>query len=49
MFKEQLEEAEAQMLPFGFIDDGLEDNTKVVDMGGEKWFVQEDYDSSYLH
>ena len=50
MFKEQLAEAEAQMLPFGFIDDGRNSfEVETVQMGGETWIVDEKYSNDYLH
>ena len=50
MFKEQLEEAEAQLIPFGFINDGRNSyEPETVEMGGEKWVVDEKYSNEYLH
>ena len=50
MFKEQLEEAESQLIPFGFIHDGLNSyEPETVDMGGEKWVIDTKYSTDYLH
>ena len=35
------------MAPFGFINDGLEDNT-FVDDEGDRWFTDEYGDMSYM-
>jgi DNA polymerase III delta prime subunit len=50
MFKEQLDEAESQLIPFGFINDGRNSyEPETVDMGGEKWVVDTKYSTDYLH
>ena len=50
MFKEQLDEAESQLIPFGFIHDGRNSyEPETVDMGGEKWVVDTKYSTDYLH
>ena len=50
MFKEQLEEAEAQLIPFGYINDGRDSyEPETVNMGGEKWVVDKKYSTDYLH
>jgi len=50
MFKEQLEEAEAQLIPFGYINDGRDSyEPETVDMGGEKWVIDKEYSTEYLH
>jgi hypothetical protein len=46
LFREQLEEAESQMLPFGFIDDGLDtyDNeSRITRMGDQDWMIQQNF------
>ena len=50
MFKDQLDEAESQLIPFGYINDGRNSyDPEVVDMGGEKWIVDTKYSTDYLH
>ena len=50
MFKEQLEEAEAQLIPFGYINDGRDSyEPETVEMGGEKWVIDKKYSTDYLH
>ena len=50
MFKEQLDEAESQLIPFGFIHDGTNAyEPETVDMGGEKWVIDTKYSTDYLH
>ena len=41
MWEEQMETLEQDMLPFGIIDDGIEQET-FVDNDGQKWDVVED-------
>jgi hypothetical protein len=41
MWEEQMETLEQDMLPFGLIDDGLEQQT-FVDNDGQKWDVVDD-------
>ena len=50
MFKEQLDEAESQLIPFGYINDGRNSyEPETVDMGGEKWIVDKKYSTDYIH
>ncbi len=50
MFKEQIDEAESQLIPFGFINDGRNSyEPETVDMGGEKWIVDKKYSTDYIH
>ena len=50
MFKEQLDEAESQLIPFGYINDGRDSyEPETVDMGGEKWIVDKKYSTDYIH
>ena len=41
MWEEQMETLEQDMLPFGIIDDGMEQET-FVDNDGQKWDVVDD-------
>jgi len=47
MYEEQREAIEADMAPFGFMDDGLQD-TSFVDTDGERWHVDEYGDRAYM-
>jgi len=47
MYEEQREAIEADMAPFGFMDDGLQD-TSFVDTDGDRWHVDEYGDRSYM-
>ena len=45
MFEEQLMEAEANLMPFGFIDDGLEDGVEKGETWGNlKWMNVKKYE-----
>jgi len=41
LYEDQRDQIEQDMAPFGFISDGLDDNT-FVDADGDRWFVDED-------
>ena len=41
LYDDQRDQIEQDMAPFGFISDGLDDNT-FVDADGDRWFVDED-------
>ena len=45
--EEQREAIEADMAPFGFIQDGMDDNS-FVDDDGERWFTDEYGDRAYM-
>jgi hypothetical protein len=47
MYLEQKEQIEADMAPFGFIDNGI-DETSFVDPDGQVWHTDEYGDMSYM-
>ena len=47
MYQEQREAIEADMAPFGFMDDGLSDEA-FVDPEGQVWHTDEYGDRSYM-
>jgi hypothetical protein len=47
IYDDQREAIEADMAPFGFIDDGLDD-TSFVDNDGDRWHLDEYGDMSYM-
>jgi len=47
MYKDQMKSMEEDMLPFGIIDDGRDDNT-FTDNEGTTWRVVEDYQRNYF-
>lgn len=47
MYEEQREAIEADMAPFGFMDDGLQE-TSFVDTDGDRWHVDEYGDKAYM-
>ena len=42
LYEEQKNQIEQDMSPFGFLSDGLTDETSFVDDDGDRWFVAED-------
>jgi hypothetical protein len=48
IYEEQREAIEADMSPFGFILDGVNDEESFVDQDGERWFVDEYGDRAYM-
>ena len=48
IYEDQRDQIEADMAPFGFISDGLDDETSFVDSVGDRWSVDEYGDSSYM-
>jgi hypothetical protein len=48
LYEEQKNQIEQDMAPFGFITDGLVDNDSFVDTDGDRWFVDEYGDRSYM-
>ncbi len=48
LYEEQKNQIEQDMAPFGFMDDGMDDNT-FVDDDGDRWFKADEYgDKSYM-
>ena len=47
LYEEQRDQIEQDMAPFGFISDGL-DNDSFVDGDGDRWFTDEYGDRSYM-
>ena len=47
IYEEQKNQIEQDMAPFGFISDGLEDDT-FVDSEGDRWHTDEYGDRSYM-
>ena len=47
IYEEQKNQIEQDMAPFGFLDDGLGDNS-FVDADGDRWFADEYGDRSYM-
>ena len=47
MYEEQREAIEADMAPFGFVDDGIED-TSFVDDDGDRWHADEYGDRAFM-
>jgi len=47
LYEEQKNQIEQDMSPFGFISDGLDNNT-FVDVDGDRWYVDEYGDRSYM-
>lgn len=48
IYEEQREAIEADMSPFGFIDDGLESHQSFVDNEGDVWHVDEYGDRAFM-
>ena len=48
LYEEQRNQIEQDMSPFGFISDGFEDNDSFIDKDGDRWFVDEYGDRSYM-
>jgi len=48
LYEEQKNQIEQDMAPFGFISDGLTDNTSFVDSDGDRWHLDEYGDRSYM-
>ena len=47
LYEEQKNQIEQDMSPFGFIEDGLDD-TSFIDNEGDRWYVDEYGDKSYM-
>ena len=48
IYEDQRDQIEADMAPFGFISDGLEDEGSFVDATGDRWHVDEYGDMQYM-
>ena len=48
IYEEQREAIEADMSPFGFMDDGLGGGESFVDDDGDRWHVDEYGDRSFM-
>ena len=48
VYDDQRDQIEADMAPFGFISDGISEETSFVDSDGERWHVDEYGDRSYM-
>jgi hypothetical protein len=48
LYEEQKNQIEQDMAPFGFVSDGLGDESSFVDNDGDRWFLDEYGDRSYM-
>ena len=48
IYEDQEDQIEADMAPFGFISDGINDLTTFVDEDGDRWYTDEYGDRSYM-
>ena len=48
IYEDQRDQIEADMAPFGFISNGLEDEESFVDTAGDRWHVDEYGDMQYM-
>ena len=48
IYEEQKDQIEADMSPFGFISDGINEETSFVDVDGDRWHIDEYGDRSYM-
>jgi len=48
LYDERKNEIEQDMAPFGFISDGVSDESSFVDQSGERWYTDEYGDRSYM-
>ena len=48
LYDEQKNQIEQDMAPFGFMSDGLTEETSVVDPEGQRWYADEYGDRSYM-
>jgi len=48
LYEEQKNQIEQDMAPFGFLSDGLNDETSFVDAAGDRWYADEYGDRSYM-
>ena len=49
LYQDQLREMEESVLPFGFIEDGLDSESNFETMGDELWIKDKPYSTDYLH
>ena len=49
LYQDQLREMEESVLPFGFIEDGLDSVSDFETMGDELWIKDKPYSTDYLH
>jgi hypothetical protein len=48
LYEEQKNQIEQDMAPFGFIEDGMGDNSSFVDSTGDRWYTDEYGDMAYM-
>jgi hypothetical protein len=48
IYEDQKEQIEQDMSPFGFITDGIDEETTFVDNDGDRWYTDEYGDVSYM-
>ena len=48
LYEDQRDQIEQDMAPFGFMDDGLNDQGTFVDSGGDRWYTDEYGDMSHM-
>jgi hypothetical protein len=46
IYAQQAKQIEDEVLPFGFIEDGREENV-IVDDDGQQWFIDEQLDNNF--
>ena len=49
LYQDQLREMEESVLPFGFIEDGLDSGSDFETMGDELWIKDKPFSTDYLH
>ena len=49
LYQDQLREMEESVLPFGFIEDGLDSESNFETMGDELWIKDKPFSTDYLH
>ena len=48
LYEEQKNQVEQDMAPFGFVTDGISDESSFVDNSGDRWHTDEYGDMSYM-
>jgi hypothetical protein len=48
IYEDQKDQIEQDMAPFGFLSDGLSEETSFVDEDGDRWHLDEYGDVSYM-
>ena len=48
IYEDQRDQIEQDMAPFGFVSDGLSDDSSFVDASGDRWHTDEYGDRSYM-